>query len=260
MDQASAIRTYQQVFKCYMEIFKRLGVKAIPMKADSGPIGGDHCHEFHLVAQTGESQIYFDQRFQDDGLAYEEMLQLYAATEEKHDPAMCPIPHDQLLSSRGIEVGHIFYFGTKYSKPMDARVVTHDGTSQEVHMGSYGIGVSRLVAAIIECSHDERGIIWPKEVAPFAVSIIPISNDDQTQAVSVEAYQRLMQARVDVLLDDTTQRPGVKFATHDLIGSTWQLIVTKEKSTQGVVELKSRPTNQAQDMSLEAAIATILGA
>jgi prolyl-tRNA synthetase len=271
IDYAGARRSYNKMFVSYLRTFARMGLKAIPMQAESGPIGGDLSHEFIILAETGESAVFCHKDWlKRDVLAeaidFEGDLQpvvdswtsLYAATDEKHDPAQCP--PDQLVTTRGIEVGHIFYFGAKYSKPLGALVAKPDGEQVPVEMGSYGIGVSRLVGAIIEASHDEAGIIWPEPVAPFQVGLINLKpGDAATNAACEEIYGKLRQARTEVLYDDRDERPGAKFADLDLIGLPWQLIVGPRGIAQGKVELKRRSTGEREEVGLDAALARILG-
>jgi prolyl-tRNA synthetase len=271
IDYAGARRSYNKMFVSYLRTFARMGLKAIPMRADSGPIGGDLSHEFIILAETGESAVFCHKDWlKRDVLAesidFEGDLQpvvdswtsLYAATDEKHDPAQCP--PDQLVTTRGIEVGHIFYFGAKYSKPLGAVLAKPDGEQVPVEMGSYGIGVSRLVGAIIEASHDEAGIIWPEPVAPFRVGLINLKpGDAATNKACEDIYARLRQAGMEVLYDDRDERPGAKFADMDLIGLPWQLIVGPRGIAQGKVELKRRATGEREEVGLDAALARILG-
>ena len=271
IDYAGARRSYNKMFVSYLRTFARMGLKAIPMRADSGPIGGDLSHEFIILAETGESAVFCHEDWlKRDVLAesidFEGDLQpvvdswtsLYAATDEKHDPAQCP--PDQLVTTRGIEVGHIFYFGAKYSKPLGAVLAKPDGEQVPVEMGSYGIGVSRLVGAIIEASHDEAGIIWPEPVAPFRVGLINLKpGDAATNKACEDIYARLLQAGMEVLYDDRDERPGAKFADMDLIGLPWQLIVGPRGIAQGKVELKRRATGEREEVGLDAALARILG-
>jgi prolyl-tRNA synthetase len=246
-----------------MRTFSDLGLLAIPLAADTGEIGGSLSHEFHVIADTGESTLYYDKKFD---LLKEELADdlslvksLYAATEEKHNPKNCPIDEKELSVRKGIEVGHIFNFGDKYSKPMNAFVNNEKGKLVPIQMGSYGIGVSRLVAAIIEVSNDERGIIWPVSVAPFKISIINLNiNDQNCNDVSYSVYNRLKAQNIEVLLDDTEKRPGSKFATHDLIGSPWQIIIGSKKAAQNLVELKNRKTGEMQDMDWQIAVNEVI--
>jgi prolyl-tRNA synthetase len=261
------------MFLAYLRTFARLGLKAIPMRADTGPIGGDLSHEFIILADTGESAVFCDKDWLTmDALAkpvdYESDLQptvdewtrRYAATDEKHDLKSCPIPESQLLSTRGIEVGHIFYFGTKYSAPLKAVVQAQDGRTVPLEMGSYGIGVSRLVGTIIEASHDDNGIIWPDSVAPFAAGIVNLkAGDAACDAAAAELYGSCRAAGLDVLLDDTDERAGAKFATMDLIGLPWQVTVGPRGVKSGVVELKRRATGEKQEVASDAALARLLG-
>lgn len=273
IDSAGAKRSYQAMFLAYLRTFARMGLKAIPMRADTGPIGGDLSHEFIILAETGESAVFCHKDWTEtDVLAgapgydgdlqgfFDQTTARYAATEEMHDPAACPVPEADLVSARGIEVGHIFYFGTKYSKPMNAAVAGPDGAPSLVEMGSYGIGVSRLVAAIIEASHDDAGIIWPDAVAPFDVGLISLKKGDAAcDAACDDLYAKLQAGGKSVLYDDRDERPGPKFADMDLIGVPWHLVVGPRGLKSGVVELKRRATGERIELSAEAALAKLLG-
>ena len=273
IDAAGARRSYQTMFLAYLRTFARMGLKAIPMRADTGPIGGDLSHEFIILAETGESGVFCHRDWMDldvlaDAPGYGDDLQaffdkctgIYAATDEKHVPGESPVPEDQLVSARGIEVGHIFYFGTKYSKPMNAVVAGPDGNPVLAEMGSYGIGVSRLAGAIIEASHDDHGIIWPDSVAPFNVGLVNLKpGDSQTDTVCQDLYHKLRGAGLDVLYDDRDERPGVKFADMDLIGLPWQLVVGPRGLKNGTVELKRRATGQKDEVSEEFALTKLIG-
>jgi prolyl-tRNA synthetase len=268
LDQAGARHSYNKMFVAYLRTFARLGLKAIPMKADTGPIGGDLSHEFIILASTGESEVFchkdyldFDVPPADTDFESREGLQaivdrwtsLYAATSEMHDAAAFDaVAADQQVSARGIEVGHIFYFGTKYSEPMGATVTGPDGVDRPVHMGSYGIGPSRLVAAIIEASHDENGIIWPQGVAPFDAAILNLkSGDAGTDEACERLYRELSAAGLDVLYDDRDDRPGAKFATADLIGIPWQVVVGPKSLAEGKIELKRRAGGERELLSID---------
>ncbi len=271
IDYAGARRAYNKMFVAYLRTFARMGLKAIPMAADTGPIGGDLSHEFIILADTGESAVYchkdflaFDVLNQD--MDYDDDLEpvvaqwtkLYAATDEKHDPAKCPVPADRLLEARGIEVGHIFHFGTKYSEPLGAKVNGPNGESVAVQMGSYGIGVSRLVGAIIEASHDEAGIIWPESVAPFRIGLINLKTSDAaTTKLCEEIYRNLLMRGIETLYDDRDERPGAKFADMDLIGLPWQLVVGPRGVAAGTVELKRRASGEREELSVESALARL---
>ena len=271
LDGASARRSYQKMFLAYLRTFARLGMKAIPMQADTGPIGGDLSHEFIILAETGESGVFCDKEwldlnvlesapgFGDDlGPFFDKYTSIYAATDEKHDPATSPLAPEELVNARGIEVGHIFYFGTKYSAPLGAVVAGPNGEQITVEMGSYGIGVSRLVGAIIEASHDDAGIIWPESVAPFKVGLINLKTGDaECDRVCEELYRDFTAAGVEVLYDDRNERPGAKFADMDLIGVPWHLTVGPRGLKNGVVELKHRATGQREELSREAAFAKL---
>ena len=276
LDAEASRHAYNKMFVAYLRTYERMELKAIPMQADTGPIGGDLSHEFIILADTGESEVYchadyLEFQAPDASVAYDDDLSPvikhwtshYAATDEKHDPARfdAEVPKDRQISTRGIEVGHIFYFGNKYSKPMGAMVMNADGIEVPVEMGSYGIGVSRLVGAIIEASHDDDGIIWPAAVAPFHVGLINLKvGDNACDAAAGDIYQKLRNAGVDVLLDDTEGRAGGKFATLDLIGLPWQVIVGPRGVKSGLVEVKERRTGQRQELSVDAAIMAVTGA
>ncbi len=272
LDRAGAIRSYNKMFVCYLRTFERLGLKAIPMRADTGPIGGDLSHEFVILADTGESEIAYHREFLHMSLAGQPVdldgdLQpvvdaftgKYAATDEQRDPAVEAALGEALVTGRGIEVGHIFSFGTKYSRPMNAVVVGPGGDSVCVEMGSYGIGVSRLVGAIIEASHDEAGIIWPESVAPFVVGILSLKPDDAAcAAIGQRMYEQLVAQGIDVVYDDRDERAGVKFSEMDLIGVPHQLIIGPRGAKSGQVELKDRRTGERQELAVEAALARLL--
>ncbi|HEY1612743.1 MAG TPA: proline--tRNA ligase [Rhizomicrobium sp.] len=270
VDAASARKSYNRMYVAYLRTFARLGLKSIPMRAETGPIGGDLSHEFIILAETGESQVYCHSDLVDMPVPGEDIdfdgdldpimrarTSLYAATEDKHDQAEfeANVPENKRLSARGIEVGHIFYFGSKYSAPMRALVTGPDGQDRPVEGGSYGIGVSRLVGAIIEASHDDAGIIWPEPVAPFDIALINLkAGDAKTDAACEDLYAKLRKAGRDVLYDDTAERPGAKFASADLIGIPHQLIVGPRGLEKGMVEIKNRKTGARAEMSLDAAI------
>ena len=272
LDYDGAVSTYRRMMLAYMRTFQRLGVRAIPMMADTGPIGGDLSHEFIVLASTGESQVFYDATLEQmdylksefsydkpsDLAAFHELINsYYAATEEKHDPAKWAQVDDvQKREGRGIEVGQIFYFGRKYSDAMKFSVAGPNGTAITPEMGSYGIGVSRLVGAIIESSHDEAGIIWPASVAPFPVGILNLRvGDEACDRICEEAYAKFGGR---ALLDDRDERAGAKFADADLMGHPWQIIVGPRGAKAGTVELKDRRTGAREEMALDAALARIL--
>ncbi len=256
IDEAAARRSYNRMFVAYLRTFARMGLKAIPMRAETGPIGGDLSHEFIVLAETGESAVYcnkdvLDLPVPDANVDYNgdltdvitQWTTVYAATEDVHEPARydAEVPEDRKLQTRGIEVGQVFYFGTKYSDAMKAMVAGPDGAEIPVHGGSYGIGVSRLVGAIIEASHDDNGIIWPDEVAPFKVSLLNLKQGEAAcDAACEQLYSELTAKGVEVLYDDTDQRAGAKFATADLIGIPWQVMIGPRGLADGKVELKKR--------------------
>ncbi len=262
--------SYNKMYVAYLRTFARLGLVAIPVRADTGAIGGDLSHEFQILAETGESTLYYDKAIEDFDLAsltgdidadtIEKLQNLYAMEEEKHDADNCPVAAKDLRRAKGIEVGHIFFFGTKYSESMNARVTGPDGNLVPVEMGSYGVGVSRLVGALIEANHDENGIVWPEVVAPYKVGLINLRiKDEACTAVCDDIYQRLTDKSVDVLYDDRDMGAGGKFADMDLAGLPWQLIVGPRGLKNGLVELKNRATGDRQELTLEDAI-NMLGA
>ncbi len=270
LSEEGARKSYQKMFISYLRTFERLGLKAIPMKADTGPIGGDLSHEFIILADTGESAVFchkalIEKTAPPEDVDYnsdltpiiEEWTGHYAATEDMHDQARfeSEVPTSDQISARGIEVGHIFYFGDKYAKPMKCVVQGSDGQMAALHGGSYGVGVSRLVGAIIEASHDDDGIIWPKSVAPFDVGIINLKpGDEATDEAAQKIYAELGQCGLDCLLDDTNERAGGKFATMDLIGLPTQIIIGPKGVKNGVVELKDRKTGEREELTIDAAL------
>jgi prolyl-tRNA synthetase len=265
---------YNRMFVAYLRTFGRLGLKSIPMAADTGPIGGDLSHEFIILAETGESQVFCHKDLIDGAIPasttdFDQDLNpiikawtsLYAATEEKHDAARfaAEVPQDKQVSARGIEVGHIFFFGTKYSEPMGAKVQGPDGTMITLQMGSYGVGVSRLVGAIIEASHDKGGIVWPVPVAPFEVAVINLkSGDADTDKACNDLYAKLATAGIDVLYDDTDERAGAKFSTMELIGIPYQLVVGPKGVKAGEVEVKHRKDGNKETLSPDAALNRVI--
>ena len=271
LDYPSAVHAYNRMFVSYLRTFARMGLQAIPMQAETGPIGGDLSHEFIILAETGESAVYchkdmlaFD-IFTED-VDYDSDLQpivdhwtgLYAAADDKHDAESCPVAPADLVEARGIEVGHIFYFGAKYSEPMGAVATGPDGKEVPVEMGSYGIGVSRLAGAIIEASHDADGIIWPEAVAPFRVGLLNLrASDGACVSVCDGLYDRLTAAGVECLYDDSEDSAGAKFARMDLIGLPWQIVVGPRGVKSGTVELKNRKTGAREELSPESALARL---
>ena len=261
MTYEGALVSYRKMLEAYMKTFTRLGVKAIPVKADSGAIGGDHSQEFQVLASTGESLVFYDQALDEmverpEKIDINTLMNLYAAEESQHVPEKCPLPPERLKTARGIEVGHIFYFATKYSEAFKACVTGKEGEDTLVHMGSYGIGVSRLVGALIEANHDEAGIIWPESVAPFTVGLMNLkTGDPRCDALCEDLYQRFVTQGLETLYDDREERAGVKFATMDLIGLPWQLRVGTRTLEGGQIELKCRRTGEPKEMSWESALA-----
>ncbi len=277
VDYAAARLAYNKMFIAYLRTFARMGLKAIPMEAETGPIGGNLSHEFIILADTGESRVFCDRDFINyDVLAkpvdygdeaavngvVERFTQLYARTDEKHDAATFEkqVSVERRYEGRGIEVGHIFYFGTKYSAPLGAKIALADGKETVVHMGSYGIGVSRLAGAIIEASHDQAGCVWPESVTPFRIGLVCLRpNDRDTAALADRLYRQLSEGGAEILYDDANESPGAKFATMDLIGLPWQLIVGPRGAKTGTVELKNRKTGERSDLSAESALSRLMG-
>ncbi len=274
LDEAGARISYNRMFAAYLRTFARMGLRAIPMQADTGPIGGDLSHEFIILAPSGESEVYFHKSWESLRAAEDyavdsndpEALQAfvdsmtadYAATDEKRDEAREATLGGDLRKSRGIEVGHIFYFADKYTKPLGFTVSGRDGDAVTPVGGSYGIGVSRLVGAIIEASHDDAGIIWPESVAPWKVGIVTMRQDDEPSATAAEElYAKLQLAGIEVAYDDRDERGGAKLATMDLIGLPWQLIVGPRGIAAGTVELKRRSSGERQELSVESALARL---
>jgi len=273
LDVEGARHSYNRMFVAYLRTFKRMGLAAIPMQADTGPIGGDLSHEFIVLAPTGESEVFYHENWErkrplevdaDDREALQDFVNRltadYAATEEKRDQARETEAGAALKQSRGIEVGHIFYFGTKYSAAMGMSVQGPDGVPVTPQMGSYGIGVSRLMGAIIEASHDDGGIIWPDAVAPYAVGLINMRVDDaRCTGAADDLYAKLQAAGIETLYDDRDERGGAKFATMDLIGLPWQIVIGPKGLEKGVVELKRRAIGEKVELSVDDALARIGG-
>jgi prolyl-tRNA synthetase len=274
LTKEDALHAYNRHLVSYLRTYERMGLQAIPMRADSGPIGGDDTHEFLVLAETGESEVFYDSeitdlRFGDRDIDYDsheqcravldEFTSRYARTDETHDPELfAKVPEDRQRVARGIEVGQIFYFGTKYSEAMGAYVNDHDGNRVPVHMGSHGIGVSRLAGAIIEACHDDNGIIWPEGVTPFHVGIVNLKQGDASCDTACEdLYKALTAAGLEPLYDDREERAGAKFATMDLIGLPWRITVGPRGLANGKLELTSRRTGESEEMSLEAAVARV---
>ncbi|MEM8693935.1 MAG: proline--tRNA ligase [Pseudomonadota bacterium] len=274
LTEDAALHAYNRHLVTYLRTYERMGLQAIPMRADSGAIGGDNTHEFLVLAETGESEVFYDARIEDIRLGgreidydnvdecrgvLDEFTSLYARTDETHEDAIfAEVPEEHRRSARGIEVGQIFYFGTKYSEPMGATVQGPDGKPVPVHMGSHGIGVSRLLGAIIEASHDDNGIIWPEGVTPFHCGIVNLKQGDaDTDAACETLYGELCKHGLEPLYDDRDERAGGKFATMDLIGLPWRITVGPRGLKNGVVELTSRKTGESEEMSVEAAVAKV---
>ena len=257
LDKESAQAAYDNMFVAYLRAFRRMGLTAVPMRAETGPIGGDMSHEFQILASTGESEVFYDAAFEEIDFSapdvdIAQLKSLYAAADDKHDAGAVP-PGVELRSGRGIEVGHIFYFGSKYSEPMGALVTGPDGKETAVHMGSYGIGVSRLVGALIEAGHDDKGIIWPESTAPFRVGIVNLRvGDAGCDGMAEDLYGRMTRAGIEVLMDDRDERAGAKLATMELIGLPWQIVIGPRGVKNGVVEVKQRQGGETVEVTPDA--------
>ena len=274
LDEAGARQSYYTQMLAYLRTFQRMGIQAVPMKAASGPIGGDLSHEFIVLAPTGESEVFYDAAYeqfdwQQSDLRYGDEAGLqglfdrvnstYAATDETHDTVRWELlTEESRRTGRGIEVGHIFYFGDKYSNAMGLKVSGRDGSPVTPMMGSYGVGVSRLVGAIIEASHDEAGIVWPEAVAPWRVGLVTMRADDGPSVAAADAlYEQLRAAGIETLYDDRDERGGVKLGSMDLIGLPWQVIIGPRGIAAGTVELKRRSTGEREELSIESALARL---
>ena len=255
VDANHAKKTYQLMYETYFKIFRKLGLNAIALKADTGPIGGDLSHEFHILADTGESAIYYDKKLdkimENDNFTLDDVNNIYAMADELHDDKKCPVSLQDLVVKRGIEVGHIFNFGEKYSKSMNANLLGPDGKEFYPNMGSYGIGVSRIVAAAIEANHDEKGIIWPREITPFDAIIINIRpGDEDCDKLCLQIQKKLSENGQEVIIDDTKNNTGEKFANADLIGISEQIIVGPKLFAQGKFEIISRRSGNKYEESI----------
>jgi len=276
LSKEDALHAYNRHLVSYLRTYERMGLQAIPMRADSGPIGGDYTHEFLVLADTGESEVFYDSKVTDIQLGereidydsvdqcqsiLEEFTALYARTGETHEANQFgSIPKERQRSARGIEVGQIFYFGTLYSEKLGALVTDDQGNKVPVHMGSHGIGVSRLVGAIIEASHDDKGIIWPEGVTPFHCGIVNLKQgDDDTDAACEALYSGLTALGLEPLYDDRKERAGGKFATMDLIGLPWRITVGPRGLKNGVVEVTSRRSGESEELPIEQALTRIVG-
>lgn len=284
IDEASAKVTYNLMYETYFKIFLKMGLKPIALKADTGAIGGDLSHEFHILAEVGESAIYYDKKFdkffnndseksdqsihkdnekvdikkifkaqeQEIKIDFQELQSIYAMADDLHVADKCPISNEDLASKRGIEVGQIFNFGLKYSKSMQASVMASNGEKIYPNMGSYGIGVSRVVAGAIEANHDENGIIWPKQIAPFEAIIINVkSGDKDCDKFCENLYQKFLNNNIDILYDDIKNSLGQKLAIADLIGIPTQIIVGPKSIENKVIEIKDRRSGKKIQISYD---------
>ena len=254
--------SYNKMFTAYIKTFLRMGLTPISLRAETGPIGGNLSHEFQILAKTGESTLYYDkdlEKIDPETINPDKLQSYYAAVDDLHDEKNCPISKEQLKISKGIEVGHIFYFGTKYSEKLSAFVQNNKGEKTSVHMGSYGIGISRLVGAIIEAFHDDKGIKWPISVAPFHVSLINLMIDDKACAKMANImYEKISNSKLDVLYDDRDCSIGKKLSDNDLIGIPYQVIIGKRDLKDNIVQLKNRLNNETKKISPEEALNFLL--
>ena len=256
LTKKDAEKSYNNMFKCYLDIFERIGIKVLPVMADPGAIGGDLSHEFHLISESGDTNILYDKKIGDINKidyssSFELLRDLYSVTEDEYKKKK-DFDESKLIKTKGIEVGHIFYFGTKYSEKLGAYVLDQKGKKINIEMGSYGIGISRLVAAVIESSHDEKGIIWPKSISPFGVGLINLNNkNNKLTKISDQIYNYLIKNKVDVLYDETNERPGEKFANMDLIGVPSQIILGENSLKEKCFEFKDRKTKKIEKIKLK---------
>jgi prolyl-tRNA synthetase len=263
MTEDCALETYKKMLQAYIKAYSRMGLTAVPVKADSGAMGGDYCHEFHILAETGESKIFYENAMLDyinkGNIDLKELGKYYANEEEKHDPANCPVSADKLNEKRGIEVGHIFYLGTKYSQSMDLQLQDKDSKLSHLHMGCYGLGVSRLIGALIEANHDDKGIIWPEGVSPFDLGIINLKpGDEDCDAMTMEVYNLIRARGKDALVDDTQDSAGAKFAKMDLIGLPWVITIGPRGVKEQKIEIKHRRSGEKKELSLSDAVTMLM--
>jgi len=262
LDENSAKKSYNNMFSAYIKTFLRMGLTPISLRAETGPIGGNLSHEFQILASTGESTLYYDKELETlnpNTINPNKLQSYYAAVDDQHDEKNCPITKENLKISKGIEVGHIFYFGTKYSEKLNANVQNHEGKNLPVHMGSYGIGISRLVGAIIEAYHDDKGIKWPLSVAPFKIGIINLMpEDDNCSKTSDTIYNKIKDKNIEVIFDDRNCGIGKKLSDNELIGIPIQIIIGKRDLANNVVEIKNRLTNSSNKISLDSALDEVL--
>jgi len=265
VDKEAAEKSYDKMFEAYLKIFRTIGLKTIPARAPSGAIGGDLTHEFNVIADGGESDIFFDPAIEEE-LAkknpdVKRVREFYSATDEVHEAGECPTEiSEKLKTCKTIEIGHIFYSGTKYTKAMNTTVTNEEGKQVVPHCGCYGIGVSRIVAALIEASYDDKGIVWPESVAPFQSALINLhTKNEECCKISNKLYEQLETAGLEVLYDDSSSSPGSKLASNDLIGLPWQIIVSTRLIEESVVEIKNRKTNEVKKLSYKDAVSFIEG-
>lgn len=263
VDQESAVATYNKMVKTYFNIFMRMGLRAIPVRADTGPIGGDLSHEFHVLAHTGESDIFYDKDLEEElnklNPDVEKIRKFYAMADEMHVVEKCPVAVANIKNHKGIEVGHVFYYGTKYSEVLNATYMNHEGKTVLFHGGCYGIGVSRLIAAIIESSHDDKGIIWPKAVAPFTVAILNLhTKDADASSLADKLYQALLDRNIEVIYDDTDAGAGNKFSRVELIGIPYSIVSSTKLAKENKFEVRDRKTGAVELLDFESTLKKLL--
>jgi len=262
LTEEEAIKSYNKMFVAYIKTFLRMGLTPISLRAETGPIGGNLSHEFQILAKTGESTLYYDkdlEKIDPETVDPKKLQSYYAAVDDLHNEKNCPISKNQLRISKGIEVGHIFYFGTKYSEKLSAFVQNNKGEKTAVHMGSYGIGISRLVGAIIEAFHDDKGIMWPMSVAPFHISLINLMVDDEAcTKMANNLFEKISNSKFEVLYDDRDCSIGKKLSDNDLIGIPYQIIIGKRNLKDNIVEIKNRFSNETRKISPQEALNFLL--
>ncbi|MCH9753406.1 MAG: proline--tRNA ligase [Alphaproteobacteria bacterium] len=259
LDKESSVKTYDEVLRTYINIFKKIGLKSIPIRADTGPIGGELSHEFHVIADTGESDIFYDIEIENELSKekpdVEKIRKLYAMADDMHQDSNCSVSQDKLKKHKSIEVGHIFNYGSKYSESMGVFFMNNEGKKSFFYGGCYGIGVSRLVAAVIECFHDKKGIIWPKSITPFHVSILNLHTKDETSVnISNNIYGALLDKGLDVLYDDSSLGAGAKFAKHELLGIPYQIVSSSRLAVDKKVEVRCRETDKVEVLDIDRAV------
>lgn len=264
VDHESAVQIYDDMIKTYIRIFKKLGLKSLPVRADTGPIGGDLSHEFHVIAGTGESEIFYDKDIEDEldkeNPDVEKVRKLYSMADDMHIPSDCKVSKDKLKKHRSIEVGHIFHHGTKYSESMGIFFMSKEGRKEYFHGGCYGIGVSRLVATVIECFYDEKGIVWPKSITPFQVSLLNLhTKDEKSVSISDRIYKELLDSGLEVLYDDSSAGAGAKFTKHELLGIPYQLVSSSKHAEENKLEIRCRKSGKVEILNIDNVVDHLIG-